>query len=220
MIVRLASVLVLAGFLMGNAAAQDFIIAHSQTEERPSGLLALPEIRGEYPCEPVEAKKLNLYATPSSQRVRVAIIERLNPQRPPGDSGCDELRVVVRRISDNSVDRLPTDESGYEHPTAVVYEQSGNWFRIAIPHGSAWIERPNTNGFISYPEHLSGEEFATYLRGGWDGKIWLTPGAGAGMQAPEAWLAFTKEEIPVRVISTQVVRGEKWVRLRFQTEMC
>jgi hypothetical protein len=101
-----------------------------------------------------------------------------------------------------------------------VYERSGNWFRIEIPRGSAWIERPDASGFLSYPEQLSGESFLTYLRPEWDGKVWTNPGVGQAVLAPAAWRALVKEQIPIRVTSTQVVRGEKWIHVSFEAESC
>ena len=220
MIQRFLSTLVLAFLFPAVLPAQEFIVAQNQTEERPAGLLALPEIFGEYPCERFETKKLDLFALPSKQQAPVATIERLKSAVQPNDQGCSETSVVVRRVSDNRADQLPTDESGYEEVRAVVYQQSGNWFRIAIPHGSAWIERTDSQGYLAYPEQLSGESFLSYLRPGWDGKIWTTPGVEAGVLAPTAWRAVAKKEIPVHVVSTEIVRGEKWVRVIFETELC
>ena len=206
--------------LIGQLHAQDFVVAQSQTEERPAGLLALPEVFGESPCDVSEVKKLELYATPSKQPAPIAIIERLNPSRGPDDAECNQAQVMVRLISYNTSERLPTDESGYEEVRAVVYEQSGYWFRIALPRGSAWIERPDSSGFFSYPDQLSGESFLTYLRPGWDGKIWNSPGDGQAAPAPAGWRALVREQIPVRVASTRVVRGEKWIHVFFEAESC
>jgi hypothetical protein len=199
---------------------QDFVVAQSQTEERPAGLLALPEVFGEYPCELFEPKKLDLYDSPSKQQPPIAVIERLNPPQPPAQPDCDLPRVVVRRMNETQAETLPMDESGYEYVKAVVFEQSGDWFRIALPRGSAWIERPNSDGFFAYPEHMTQEALLTYLRPGWDGNIWTSPGVGTPLAAPAAWRAHKDEEIPVVVTSTQTVRGEKWVRVRFATEVC
>lgn len=220
MILRFSSTLVFAVLFPSLLPAQDFIVAQNQTEERPAGLLALPEVFGEYPCERFETKKLDLYATPSKQSAPVATIERLKPAEQPNDQGCPETSVVVRRVGDNSPQRLPTDESGYEEVRAVVYQQSGNWFRIAIPNGSAWIERSDSQGYLAYPEQLSGDSFLTYLRPGWDGKTWSSPGVGPGVLAPAVWRAVARKEIPVLVVSTEVVKGEKWVRVVFETELC
>jgi hypothetical protein len=220
MILRSASIFIFATLITGALHAQDFVVAQSQTEERPAGLLALPEIFGESPCDVLQAKTLDLYATPSKQREPIGIIERLNPSRGRDDAECNQALVVIRLITDKSAERLPTDESGYEEVKAVVYERSADWFRIALPRGSAWIERPDSNGFLSYPEQLSGESFLTYLRPEWDGKIWTTPGVGPTISAPAAWRTLAKEQIPVRVTSTRVVMGEKWIHVFFEAESC
>ena len=220
MILRSSAVLSLACLFAPTLDAQDFIVAQNQTEERPAGLLALPEIFGEEPCQLLETKKLDLYATASKVRGPIATIERLKPAARPGDQGCYEVSVVVRRLADGSAERLPTDDSGYEEVRAVVYEQRENWFRIMIPHGSAWIERTDSDGYFSYPEQLSGEAFLNYLRPGWDGKIWKNPGVGTAEPAPAAWQSHGKDEIPVRVLSTEIVKGEEWVRVVFENESC
>jgi hypothetical protein len=165
-------------------------------------------------------KKLDLYGSASRQQAPIAVIERLNPPKPADSPDCEESRVVVRRMSETIAEPLPMDESGYEYVKAVVYEQSGNWFRIALPRGSAWIERPNSDGFFAYPEHMKEEGLSTYLRPGWDGNVWTSPGAGSPVAAPPAWRAHMNEEIPVVVTSTQTVRGEKWIRIRFEPEVC
>ena len=220
MISRFSSLLILCSLFTPTLHAQDFIIAQNQTDERPAGLLALPEIFGEYPCESFEPKQLDLYAAPSKAGGPIATIEKLKPPAKPDDQGCYETSIVVRRRSDNRAERLPTDETGEEYVKAVVFEQRGNWFRIAIPHGSAWIERPDSAGYFSYPEQLSSDSLLTYLRAGWDGRIWNTPGAGTGEPAPAAWRALGKDDIPVRVTATQTVKGEKWVRIMFENELC
>jgi hypothetical protein len=201
------------------AHAQRYVVAMNQAEERPVGLVALPEIFGDYPCEPIPQKTLQLYATPSKQRAAVATIERKNEAKPDGPD-CEEAEVIVRRVDKNAIGPLPTDESGYEYTKAVVYERSGNWFRIAIPGGSAWIDRLNPEGFMSYPEDLASDAFLTYLRPNWDGKIWTTPGSGTPVAAPPGWQALAKEDIAVRVLSTEVRQGEKWIHIRFEKEVC
>jgi hypothetical protein len=215
---RFGFLLLIGGLSVGPAESQDFVIAQSQTEERAAGLLALPEVFGEYPCELFEPKKLDLYAAPSKQRPPIATIERRNPPRPPVAPDCEEPQVVVRGA--NGGGKLPSDETGYEYLKAVVYEQAGNWFRIAMPKGSAWIERGDSDGFFSYPEDLTEDGISAYLRSGWDGNTWAAPGSGTSVAATPAWRAFVNEEIPVRVLATRVVRGEKWIHLRFENEVC
>ena len=90
MILRSASIFIFATLITGALHAQDFVVAQSQTEERPAGLLALPEIFGESPCDVLQAKTLDLYATPSKQREPIGIIERLNPSRGRDDAECNQ----------------------------------------------------------------------------------------------------------------------------------
>lgn len=212
---------VLVSSLLAPPHPQNFVVAEGQTEERPTGLLALPEVFGDSPCMQFQPKNLDLYEAPSLERPAIAFIERLNPPRPPERPDCDEPRVVVKKITDKSIgEPLPTDESGYEMPNAIVYEQSGLWFRIALTRGSAWIQRQNRDGFLTYPDDLTTDSFSTYLRRNWDGSIWAVPGAGTGMPAPPEWRAHAQDNLPIRITSTQVVRGEKWIRVHFMTETC
>jgi hypothetical protein len=207
---------------MGNtAASQHFVVAQSQNAERVLGLLALPEVFGDYPCELFEVKKLNLYASPSKEKPPVGVIERLNPPKSPAQPDCDLPHVAVRRPPNaTTTEDLPFDESGYEMVKAVAYERAGNWFRIALAKGSAWVERQNPEDeFMAYPAAMMEEDIATYLRSGWDGNSASAPG-GPLRPAPSGWRALRNEEIPIRVLETQVVNGEAWVRVKMLTESC
>jgi len=213
--------LLLFAAIPGNTArAQRYAVALNQTEERPAGLVAIPEIFGEYPCEPIRPQAVQVFATPSKQRPPIAVIERKNEPKQTEGPDCDETEAIVRRLGDGGSALLPTDESGYEYTKAIVYQQTGNWFRIAIPGGSAWIERKDSEGFMSYPEDLVSDAFLTYLRPNWDGNLWTTPGSGNPFTAPSAWRALAKDDIGVRIVSIQIVRGEKWLRVRFERELC
>jgi len=191
-----------------------------ETEERVVGLLRLPEVYGEYACQAFEPKTINIYSSPSTGRRQIGTIERTNPIKPPERPDCDESIVVVRQLATpGRTDPLPYDESGYEFSTAVAYEQSGKWFRIALPQGSGWVERQEPE-FIAYPDDLTTESFSTYLRPGWDGNLWTEPGRGTATPAPQQWRTHREKEIPVRVTATRMVDGVAWVQLRFETESC
>src|SRR5262245_25834616 len=221
MVCRVA-VCVLLALLMAAPAAteQNFVVAMAQNDERVAGLVAIKEVFGEYPCEAFEAKTINLYSNASTSQTPIGVIQRLNPPKPPAQPDCDEPAVVVRMRADNTQGELPFDETGEEYRKAVVYERSGRWFRIAIPRGSAWIEREHAEeDFMPYPDALKEEAFASYLRQGWDGKISTQPGSVPTL-APAGWRSHASEDISIRVIATQVVRGETWVQIRFETERC
>ena len=201
--------------------AQDFIVAQSQTEERVVGLLRLPEIYGDYPCQAFEPKKVSLYSDSSRDRAPIGAIERVNPIAPPERPDCESPVVVVRRSgSASGSEPFPSDESGEDFTTAVVYERAGLWFRIALMRGSAWISRVSDEGFLAYPDILTSESFLTYLRPGWDGNLWTEPGRGAGTPAPEAWRSHRNSEIPVRITATRNVGNEMWIQIRFESESC
>ena len=220
MVLRIAvSALCLSLMLCWTAQSQDWLVAQGQNQERIAGLLALPEVYGVDPCELFVARKIDLYSSASTAASPIGVIERLNPPRPPAQPDCDEPVVVVRRLVDNSSDKLPFDESGYEYRKAVVYERSGRWFRIAIPKGSAWIQRSDDGDFMPYPDELKEEAFSTYLRQGWNGNLSQAPG-GPSTAAPSVWRSHASEEIPIRIIATQIVRGESWIHIRFETERC
>ena len=148
---RCAHFFVLAGLLAGSAAgSQESFVSSALMREPVVGLLALPEIFGEFGCSPSGPKRLNLYATPSKDRPPVGTIELQNPPRQPEPTDCEVPRVAVRRGGDTQIGQeLPTDEMGYEIRAAVVYQRSDRWFRIALQPGSAWIERDNADGFLS-----------------------------------------------------------------------
>jgi hypothetical protein len=207
-------------------AMQDFIVAQAQTEERVAGLLRLPEVYGEYPCQAFEPRKIAIYETASAQRPPIGTIELVNPPATAPQPDCEAPIVVVRRSSGRgTTTTLPYDESGYEFRTAVVYERSGEWFRIALLPGSAWIHRENSDpslpyGFLPYPEALVSDGFNTYLRPGWDGSIWSEPGRGPGVPAPDGWRTHRGDEIPVRILNTRVVDGNAWIQIRFESENC
>jgi len=202
-------------------ASQNFVVAQSQTEERVVGLLRLPEIYGDYPCQAFEPKKVNIYSEASSARTPIGAIERVNPIKPPERPDCDSPVVVVRRSGVvASSETFPSDESGEDFTTAVVYEWSGLWFRIALSKGSGWIQRDNPGGFLAYPEILMSESFTTYLRPGWDGNLWTEPGRREVAPAPSEWRTHRREEIPVRIIAIRKIGNDIWIQIRFVTESC
>ena len=109
------------------------------------GLLDLPEIIGEE-CAASAPMSANLYDSPSTARPATRFIEPLR------NGNC---QILVRRVDTNAEEPLPSDESGYEIPAAIVYQRSALWFRIAQQQGSAWIARNDSNAFLPYPELLT-----------------------------------------------------------------
>ena len=132
---------------------------------------------------------------------------------------CDGAVLVLFRPS-GLAEIIPTLESGYEEPAAIVVEQAGNRFRIALQEGSTWVERRDAAGFLPYPALLVGK--LSYLRDGWDGRLSSEPGLGRSERVSPMWLDHLRKtrEISVDVLSTRTVAGRLWMQVRLEPETC
>jgi hypothetical protein len=104
------------------------------------------------------------------------VIEVVKPMQVQSVGGCEGPSVRFRRLN-GALEELPTQEIAYEIPAAVVYERSGNWFRIRLEMGSGWIQvDPSAipNRFAAYPD-LINEDRLVYIDAGWDGKLYSQP---------------------------------------------
>src|SRR5262245_28099904 len=189
----LMSVLVLA-----LSASQQRVVSEATTEERVAGLLDLPGFLGDIQCEQFQPKSISYYSRPSKDGAPTGMIEA-RALKLPDQPQCYQPTAAVRRAGSKSeTEDLPTEESSYEIQAAVVFERRGNWFRIALPRGFAWIERENLEGFLPYPAGLASDSHLTYLRQEWDGKLWSVPGSEATLTAPKDWLAYRGKTLPGR----------------------
>jgi hypothetical protein len=209
-------ILIVAMLASVTTGSQRRVVSEAKTAERVQGLLDLPGILGDIQCGPFQPKSIDFYAKPSRAGSPEGSIE-VRASRLPNQPECYEPIAVARR-NNGATEELPTEESGYEVQAAVVYQRSGNWFRIALQQGSAWIERENAEGFLAYPAGLTSDSHLTYLREGWDGTIWSVPDSGPGITAPQNWLAHRNRAIPVRVLSARTVGSDVWIQIRFETE--
>lgn len=198
--------------------SQEHMVSYAQTEERVVGLLEVPEILGDVECKNFQPRSIQFYGSPSKDRPSTGTAE-VRPYRLAEEPDCYFGKVVVRRSAVGSAEEeLPTEESGYEEKAAVVYERSGQWFRIALRKGSAWIERTGPVDFLAYPAGLTSDQYLTYLRQDWDGRIWPSPGAAASVAAPRGWQEHRARSLPIRVLSTRTVNREVWIQIRFETD--
>ena len=218
-----AALLGLLAFLGFAAASQSSsqewhrAVSQNLITEPVAGLLDLPEIVGSG-CGPDQPGSVALYAGQSTAAAPIASIRLRVADRQPGGASCGAATVVVQRSAGGAEEQLPTDESGYETPAAVVYQRSGLWFRVALQRGSAWVKRDSVDDFLSYPRLLTGR--LAYLREGWDGQLWRAPGAGAATRVPEVWASRLERDIPIDVLDVQSAGGTLWIRVRLQTETC
>jgi hypothetical protein len=202
-----------AGFLLlifsANVDAQRWVVSQDLLRERVIGLLDLPEIVGRHEDCPSASKPTPRFSTPSTG------------QRPVGQA-------YLRRFADRSCglffkrrtgpdEELPYEESGYEVRAAVVHQRRGNWFRIAIPNGSAWIERSDTSDFLPYPELLT--ERLAYLKGSWEGELRDAAGARVVRRVPAQWNEVLGDQIQIEVLGTTQQGDQTWLHVRLVTDL-
>lgn len=131
---------------------------------------------------------------------------------------------VFRRRSagvPETTEELATLEIAYEEPAMIVYERSGNWFRVELPRESGWIDRSDAaDSFAAYPELLA--ENLSYLREEWDGRLWSGPAATASLQPiPLEWRRVPSREFPIRVVEARRVGADLWLHVRIDAaESC
>lgn len=148
---RIFAVVLALVCLDGSAAAQRWVISQNLTTERVVGLLDLPEVVSAVhtgTCESPKLIKVQTYSGPSETSALMGtIFVRQHPEY-----GCT---LLLTRAGMPTEEALPIEESEYETPAAVVYEQRGRGFRIAVQQGSAWIERAESESFLAYSVYTS-----------------------------------------------------------------
>ena len=196
-----------------SASAQRRFVSEHRPTERVIGLLDLPDITGNYQDAACASQAaIQVYEKPSAAAgMTGAIALRMHPEY-----GCT---ILFRRTATSSEQELPSEESDYEIAAAVVYERRGSWFRIAVPQGSAWIERANIDDFLPYPQLLTRK--LAYLRDDWDGQLRRTAGVNSPAEPlPVEWRARVSRQIGVEVLGTRRVGNDDWIRVRFDLERC
>jgi len=199
-------------YLCAGLNAQRFIVSQNRPFERVIGLLDLPDVTGGYADDACRLHaRAQVYLEPSTASRRVgSITMNLHPVH-----GCT---VLFTQTGSSLEDELPTEESGYEIAAAVVHERRGPWFRIAIPKGSAWIQRANAADFFPYPQLLT--EKMSYLRSDWDGDMRTAPGGEFPVSMPDAWKNQIPRQVGIDVIGMTRRNNEDWIHVRFAIERC
>jgi hypothetical protein len=209
-----AAGIALAATMSAGAGAQERAVTTDQTREPVVGLLDVPDLVGNG-CGATEAPKgLAVFDTPAVQAPRGALRADVRGRSKDGAS-CEAVALVVRGPG-VSTEAL-TEESGYEVPALIVYERSGEWFRIALHPGSAWVQH-EPRDFLPYPDLLS--ERLAYVRKGWNGALWDEPGSGPGATVPRAWREHLGQDLTATVLAVRRVGSDTWIQLRLLTESC
>jgi hypothetical protein len=197
--------------------SRHWVVSSGQIRERVVGLLNLPEVVGDG-CGQADAKRVVLYSAPSTSSPPIGAITLLVTDRQADGRGCGSAQLTVQRVDGNAGEELPTEESGYEIQAVVVHQRSGLWFRVALPQGSAWVLRSSDADFEPFPELLVHK--LAYLRKGWDGSWWQTPGAGSATRVAAGWTRYLEDDIPVDVLDVRLVQNHAWLHVLLKTESC
>ena len=184
----------------------------SAQSERIIGLLDLPDVTGAYADDACLMKaKAQVHGAPSAASRAIGVITmRLHPEH-----GCT---LLFTPAGSSREEKLPIEESGYETPAAVVYERRGQWFRIRIPKGSAWIQRGSATDCLPYPQLLTNK--SSYFRSDWNGDMRIAPGAEVAVSLPAAWKKLIPAQIGIEVLGVRRVGNEDWIHVQFAIEPC
>ena len=210
----LLSACVLICLCAGVGAQRQFVTEH-QPSERVVGLLNLPDVTRGYAddaCRGTGLPSLDLVREPSEAAPVIGSI-RLGMHQ---EYGCG---LLFRRRGYTVDEELPTQESDYEIAAAVVHERRGEWFRIALPRGSAWIEREEEDDFLPYPQILARR--LSHLSKDWDGLLRRSASAkGQVLPVPVEWKERIPRQIAIEVLRVRHSDNGDWMRIRFVTGRC
>jgi hypothetical protein len=194
-------------FFIGDAHAQaqsnwDYL---SQTPERLIGILDLPDIV-QFGCGPAPNRATaRLFGAPSQNGPSVGT---LYWHEVPNI----ECELMVERAG-GAKEEVPTLESGYEIPAAIVFERRGQWFRIRLKDGSAWIRHADEKDFLPYPDVL--REHLVHTMQTWNGTLRATPGpSGRVTPLSPAWQALTDRQLSIEYLGSRRVGNDLWLHIR------
>lgn len=190
-------------FFIGSVAAQaqsdqwDYL---SKSPERLIGLLDLPDIVAGG-CGPAPNRATaRVFGAPSQNGPSAGTLY----WHEHADVVCELMIEKAAGVKEE----VPTLEIGYEIPAAIVYERRGQWFRIRLQDGSAWIRRSDQHDFHPYPDILR-ENLASTMHT-WDGTLRATPGApGRVMPLSPGWKALLDRMLSIQYLGVTDVGG--WI---------
>jgi hypothetical protein len=198
-------------FFIGNTHAQaqnnwDYL---AETPERIIGILDLPDII-QFGCGPAPNRATaRLFGTSSQNGPSVGTLYWHEVPNVECELAIEKAGGVKEKV--------PTLESGYEIPAAIVFERRGQWFRIRLKNGSAWIRHTDEKDFLPYPEVLF--ENLAHTMQTWNGILRATPGASARIvPLPRGWKALLDRQLSITVLGSRRVAGEPWLRIRLAVE--
>lgn len=131
---------------------------------------------------------------------------------PPSQSGdCPLVVARFQSVDGKSTAPLAALESAYEEVAIAVLERRGEWHRVALPKGSAWMQAPRAVfRFDAYPVLLKDRVAYT---SSWDGQICSAPGTGCRK-------VDGKANQPLRVTTTRRSGGQDWLQVELTNNPC
>ncbi len=176
----------------------------ASAQERVLGLLTLPTVFGEGPCDQTSPDEIRLFSAPATGAVVGSI--KVDTPWTLHAGGCDGLSVNVHRNGRPTVDPLPTREFDYENPAAIVVDRQQHWYKIRLTDGAAWLQAPRRSEFLGLDRLLTGK--LTYLTEEWDGR--LAASAGGLLRGD---VRSDLSERPVRVTEVRRASGDIWIHV-------
>ena len=174
-------------------------------QDRVMGLLTLPELFGDFPCEEYVPEEVALYREPDAARpIAAARVDR--PWTGHAAGGCEGLVVNVHRAGADSTEGLPTMEYAYEAPAVVVLEMRESWLRVRLEQGSGWLRVSERDVFHPLEQLLVGS--LTYVARTPEGGLTTAPAATS-----DAVPAELRTDHPVDVLETRAIDGALWLRV-------
>lgn len=191
------------------------------------GLIDIPELVGDG-CGPEVPATIKLYGSPSKAKPSTGVIEFVVTGRQPQGVSCSDARVALTRAGARTAEVMPAEESEYEIQALIAYERAGQWFRIAVPHGSAWMMNTHPEHFHPYPKLL--QDKLTHMTVGWDGRLWSRPGASSAravspkvkplLKGQEDAGNWRTPNVDVDVLAIRHVAGKTWIQVRVTDGHC
>jgi hypothetical protein len=175
-----------------------------QAQDPTIGLLSLPEVFGESPCQRFVPREIALHAAPEAQTIGTIRVDR--HWSFPNEGGCQGLKVGVHLTNPLGDSELPTEEYDYEVPAAVVVEGREGWFRVRLSDGTAWLRASERNQFFSLERLLT--DGLTHLTDAFDGRLSSSPGGALSIHS-DSVLAGRN----VNVGGFREIAGRLWIQV-------
>jgi hypothetical protein len=183
-----------------------FSLCAGAQEERVVGLVSLPEVFGNEPCQIFTPKPISVYKE-ANERYLIGFINTTQNWTFPKEGGCLGLKVeFCPNLKSQKKAILPTLGYAYEREGAVVLEKKGKWVRIKTHLGSGWFLLSDRNKYFPIDSLLA--QSTSYLTDDWDENIYDSP-LGNSKKSE------LKHGSSVKILKSMNVNGAIWFQIKF-----